>query len=83
MSGILEAVARERRKFVPSKPIEFLALQLARKLSDEEAVRFYLTLFERHPRHLLLRIYRECANEGKLTGREFVSRLRQLTNKDS
>lgn len=83
MSDILGTLARTSRKFMPSKPAEYLALKLAKKLSDAAAVRYYSTLLDRHPQHLLLRVFRECAEKGTLTGREFVARLRQLTMSES
>lgn len=83
MSDILGTLARTRRKFVPGRPAEYLALKLAKKLSDAEAVRYYSTLLDRHPQHLLLRVFRECAERRALTGREFVARLKQLTMSES
>jgi hypothetical protein len=83
MSDILGTLARTNHKFMPSKPTEYLALKLAKKLSDTEAVRYYSTLLDRHPQHLLLRVFRECAEKGVLTGREFIARLRQLTASQS
>jgi hypothetical protein len=83
MSDILGTLAKTRRRFVPGRPAEYLALKLAKKLSDTEAVRYYSTLLDRHPEHLLLRVFRECAERGTLTGKEFISRLRQLTMSES
>jgi hypothetical protein len=78
MTDILDTVAKTRGKFIPSKPLEYTALQLARKLSDEEAVRYYLTLFDRHEPQVLLRAFRQCRQKGNLSGPEFVRLLREL-----
>lgn len=78
MTDILDTVARARGKFIPSKPGEYVALQLARKLSDEEAVRYYVTLFDRHEPQVLLRVFRQCRQQGKLSGPEFIRLLKQL-----
>ena len=78
MTSILEKVAKSSSRFTPTDAREYLALQIARKLSDLEAVRHYAVLFEHHPEHLLLDIYRRCENKGQLTGEEFMKNLRSL-----
>ena len=78
MSNILEKVADSLGRFSPSQPREYLALQIARKLNDLEAVRHYAVLFEHHPEDLLIEIYRRCAKEGRLTGEHFMSSLRAV-----
>ena len=79
MTDILGVLEKSYGKFTPGKPEEYLALQMARKLSDQQAVRAYLTLFDRHDAQLLLRVFREVAGQGKASGTEFIKRLRQLT----
>ncbi len=54
-----------------------MALQIAKKLNDASAVRHYAILFEHHPEDRLIAIYRRCANEGRLTGEQFMSELRK------
>jgi hypothetical protein len=77
MSSILTKVADSLGGFTPSRPREYLALQIARKLNDTSAVRHYAVLFEHHPEERLVAIYRRCAKEGRLTGEQFMSELRK------
>ena len=77
MSGILSRVADSLGRFTPSKPREYLALQIARKLNDASAVRHYAVLFEHHPQERLVTIYRRCASAGRLSGEQFMSELRK------
>lgn len=79
MTNILNTIAKQSASFAPSNPTQYLALQIARRLSDEMALRHYLILFEHHPENLLLRIYRDCAREHKLTGPDFMRIYRELT----
>jgi hypothetical protein len=79
MTNILNAIAKQSASFIPSNPTEYLALQIARRLSDETALRHYMILFEHHPEDLLLRVYRHCAKEQKLTGQDFMRTFRELT----
>jgi len=78
MTTLLEKIAKSSGRFTPTDAREYLALQIARKLSDLEAVRHYAVLFEHHPEHLLLDIYRRCENKGQLTGEAFMKSLRSL-----
>jgi len=78
MTNILEKVAKSSGRFTPTDAREYLALQIARKLSDLGSVRHYAVLFEHHPEHLLLDIYRRCENKGQLSGEEFMKNLRAL-----
>jgi len=77
MSSILTRVADSLGGFTPSRPREYLALQIARKLNDTTAVRHYAVLFEHHPEERLIAIYRRCAKEGRLTGGQFMSEFRK------
>ena len=79
MTNILNTIAEQTTKFVPSNPTQFLALQIARRLSDEGALRHYLVLFEHHPEDLLVRVYHRCAKQQRLTGPEFMRSFRELT----
>jgi hypothetical protein len=79
MTNILNTVARQVGKFVPSNPTQYLVLQVARRLSDETALRHYLVLFEHHPEDLLLQVFRICAASQQLTGAEFMRTFRELT----
>jgi hypothetical protein len=79
MTNILSTVESQTSRFIPSKPKEFLALQLAKRLSDTDSLRSYLVLFEHHPEDLLLQVYRRCHSEEKLTGESFLQTLREIT----
>jgi hypothetical protein len=79
MTNILNTVARQVSKFVPSNPTQYIAMQVAMRLSDETALRHYLVLFEHHPEDLLLQVFRRCAAKKKLTGAEFMRTFRELT----
>jgi hypothetical protein len=72
MTNILNTVARQVGKFVPSNPTQYLVLQVVRRLSDETALRHYLVLFEHHPEDLLLQVFRRCCAEEELTGADFM-----------
>jgi len=80
MTNILNAVAEYHGHFSPSKPSEYVALQIARKLGDESAFRHYLVLSEHYPENLILKAYHQCAREGRLTGEHFMATFRSLTN---
>ena len=79
MTNILNTVARQVGKFVPSNPTQYIAMQVAMRLSDEAALRHYLVLFEHHPEDLLLQVFHRCAARKKLTGAEFMRTFRELT----
>jgi hypothetical protein len=79
MTDILAAVADSYSHFKPTKPIHFIALQLARRLNDVKAFRHYLILFEHYPEELLVSLYRECAQDGTKTGEAFMARLRAVS----
>ena len=83
MTNILNTVARQVSKFVPSNPTQYIAMQVARRLSDEAALRHYLVLFEHHPEDLLLQVFRRCAANHKLTGTEFMRTFRELTTQET
>ena len=80
MTDILGAVSEYYGRFSPSKPSEYLALQIARKLRDESAFRHYLVLSEHYPENLLLKAYHQCARQDQLTGEQFMTAFRSLTN---
>jgi hypothetical protein len=83
MTNILNTVARQVGKFVPSNPTQYIAMQVAMRLSDEAALRHYLVLFEHHPEDLLLQVFRRCAAKKKLTGAEFMRTFRELTMQET
>ena len=79
MTNILEQVAKSASRFTPSNPKEYLALQIARKLSDLGSVRHYAVLFERHGEERFLNIFRRCAEENAMTGEHFMSLLKTVS----
>jgi hypothetical protein len=83
MTNILNTVARHVGKFVPSNPTQYIAMQVAMRLSDETALRHYLVLFEHHPEDLLLQVFRRCAARQELTGAEFMRTFRELTMQET
>lgn len=78
MSDILAKVADSLGGFTPSKPREYLALQIAKRLGDIQAVRHYVVLFEHHPEERLIHIYRRCVKTGHATGEHFMRELREI-----
>jgi len=83
MTNILSTVAEQNGKFVPSKPSHYLAVQIAKRLSDVEAVRHYLVLFEHYPEHILIGAFHRCSAKGNLSGENFMRSLRELTHQNS
>jgi hypothetical protein len=83
MTNILKTLAEQTANFVPSNPTQYLALQIAKRLSDEHALRHYLVLFEHHPEDLLLKVYRRCVSQEALTGPDFMRNFRELTLQDT
>ena len=75
MTNILDRVADSLGRFMPTKPTDYLALQIARRLGNLDAFRHYLILFEHYPEDLLVNIYRRCQKAGKLTGECFMEFL--------
>lgn len=75
MIKILDRVADSLGRFMPTKPRDYLALQMARKLGGLAAFRHYVILFEHYPEDLLLHIYRRCQEAGRLTGECFMEQL--------
>ena len=58
MSNILDEIAQSRQ-FIPSTTDEFLALQLAKRLDDEDAIGKYLHYVAHQPApHLLQQFHR-------------------------
>lgn len=83
MTNILSTVAEQNGKFTPSKPSHYLAVQIAKRLSDAEAVRHYLVLFEHHPEHILLEAFHRCSAGANPSGESFMRAFRELTHQNS
>ena len=48
MSGILDSMMTRPQAFFPESVVEYMALQLAKKLGDTDRLSKYLFLFDRH-----------------------------------
>ena len=83
MTDILNTVAEQASHFTPSNPTEYLALQIARKLSVTDELRQYLVLFEHYPEELLLSVFRRCSESEALDGGSFLRNFRELTMQTS
>jgi hypothetical protein len=83
MTNILDTVARQCGNFLPSRPEHYLAIQIAKRLSDTTAVRHYLVLSEHYPEHLLLAALHQCSQAGTLSGESFMRSFRELTQQSS
>ena len=73
MSGILEQMLRSQR-FTPCSTNEYFALQLARRLRDDAAIKLYLRYVERHSPDQLLNIFQKVRLEPE-PARAFHSSL--------
>lgn len=83
MTDILDTVAEELSHFTPSNPTEYLASQIARKLSDTDKLRQYLVLFEHYPEEVLISAFRRCSENETLDGESFLRHFRELTMQTS
>ncbi len=83
MTNILDTVARQYGNCLPSRPEHYLAIQIAKRLSDTEAVRHYLVLSEHYPEHILLAALHRCSREEALSGESFMRSFRELTQQNS
>ena len=82
MTNILETVSKDQQSFTPTKPQEFLALQLARRLNDLDSLREYLILFEHYSEQVLLSSFRKCLEQERRTGPDFMRIFRELTGQN-
>jgi hypothetical protein len=62
MSGILDQML-QAQQFTPSTAEEYLALQLARRLNDEFAIKRYLHYVERNTTEQLLSVFRKAKQQ--------------------
>jgi hypothetical protein len=77
--NILEKLASSSAQFLPSNPLQFLALRMTARLQDLPNLSRYLVLFEHFPKELLLQAYQEAQRAGSL-GEGFFAAFRKLTN---
>lgn len=80
MTEILQRVADYLRRFTPSTPTEYLAIQIARRLNDTAAVRHYVVLFEHYPEDLLVDVFNACSGTQSSSGEQFMRELRLRTH---
>lgn len=78
-ANILERLASSAASFLPSNPLQFLALRMAAHLQDLPNLNRYLVLFEHFPKGLLLQAYQHAQRAGSL-GEGFFATFRKLTN---
>lgn len=64
MNQILKHIARTQHRFTPKSPSDFFALQLARALSDIEAISKYLGVMYNQSEPLLSAAYRRLLKRG-------------------
>ena len=77
-ANILEQLSNSAA-FLPSTPLQFLALRMAVHLQDLSSLSRYLVLFEHFPKELLLQAYQEAQRAGSL-GEGFFTAFRKLTS---
>jgi hypothetical protein len=78
MTEILERMLEAQRQ-APRSPLEYLALQIARKLSAMEHSREYGVLLENFPAEIVLHAYRRARGRNDLSHEGFLSAFRSLT----
>lgn len=78
-TNILDQVVNSAARFLPSNPLQFLALRMAARLQDLPNLNRYLVLFEHFPKELLLKAYQEAQRHGGL-GEMFFATFRRLTS---
>lgn len=78
-TNILERLANSRATFVPSNPLQFLALRMAARLQDLPNLSRYLVLFEHFPKEVLLQAYQEAQRAGGLR-EDFFGAFSKLTS---
>lgn len=78
-TNILDRLASSAAQFLPSNPLQFLALRMAARLQDLPNLSRYLVLFEHFPKELLLQAYHEAQRASSL-GEGFFAAFRKLTS---
>ena len=85
MNGILDSVIASSQAFRPQSVVEYIALQLAKKLGDPGRLWKYVSLFDHHPTHLIAEAFISAQASG-LAGKELITafeeQLASLTPKD-
>jgi hypothetical protein len=58
------------KQYLPTTVSEYFALQLARRLSDEESASWYRGVAEKHPLAHVLGFYRQAIELGPISAKE-------------
>jgi hypothetical protein len=78
MTEILERMLESQKRALRS-PLEYLALQIARKLSAMEHTREYGVLLENFPAEIVVHAFRRARSRKDLSHEGFLSAFRSLT----
>jgi hypothetical protein len=85
MSSILDSMITKTQVFVPESVVEYIALQLARKLDDTDEVLKYLSLLDRYALSMIIEAFGNAQTRlrtGEVTGAlAFEEELLSLTTK--
>jgi hypothetical protein len=79
MTSILDRFLDAQREFIATSPTEYLALQIARKLSELGHVREYAVLLENFPQEIIVHSFRRAQARGRAHHEGFLSAFRELT----
>lgn len=58
------------RQYLPTTVSEYIALQLARRLSDEESAAWYRGIAEKHPLTKVFSLYRQAIEPGPTSAKQ-------------
>jgi hypothetical protein len=79
MTAILDRYINAPPFRTPRDPQEFLAMQMARKLSDIDKARDYIAIFENFPEQMVINAFRLAKRRGALHRESFLAAFRELT----
>ena len=79
MTSILDRFVDAQRPFIATSPQEYLALQIARKLSDVEHVKEYVVVLEHFPQETVVHAFRRAQARGNGHHEGFLAAFRELT----
>lgn len=79
MTSILDRFLDAQRPFSATNPQEYLALQIARKLSEIEHVKEYAALLEHFPQDTIVHSFLRAQARGRGHHEGFVCAFRELT----
>lgn len=81
MPAILDQVRKARESFCPKTAREYLALQIATKLSDTKNVLHYAVTLEHYSEQVVLRAFGRCTRD-KMNAESFWKCFREITGQD-